>query len=295
MGGDGKKLYRYPQQNQIDLIHLIIRMELKELELKNGLPLLFNRTNMDTKPRRNVGLFYLIQLIYLSRINQKSIDMKKLFLLLPFLLLIGCSAPQKPPTTTHPEKQPSFMLNGKIKCEIYNETQFFSRIVTFDFVTEKDLKIIADTLKPKNKIIYFNIPELLGKGEEYAALVDGFPAVYKDFSKEKMLAKRSDNEKKEAEYSRSVGVEDKEFANNAFVISKEFVKQKLLSPKSADFPFMDFKFSNVIDNTIVIESYVDAKNSYGTEIRHNYTIKMKKIGSDWADSNSWQVISLDFN
>jgi len=192
-------------------------------------------------------------------------------------------------------KKTEFLLNGKIKCEIYNETQFFSRIVTFDFVTEKDLKIIADTLKPKNKIIYFHIPELLGKGDEYASIVDGFPAVYKDFDKKKMLEKRDEKEKKAAEYARSVGVVDKEFANNAFVISKEFVTQKLISPKSADFPFMDFKFSNVIDNTIVIESYVDAKNAYGTEIRHNYTIKMKKIGSDWADSNNWQVISLDFN
>lgn len=192
-------------------------------------------------------------------------------------------------------KKTEFMLDGKIKCELYNETEFFSRIATFEFVTEKDLKIIADTLKPKNKIIYFHIPELLGKGEEYASIVDGFPAVYKDFDKEKMLENRAAKDKKAAEYARSVGVEDREFANNAFVISKEFVTQKLLSPKSADFPFMDFKFSNVIDNTIVIESYVDAKNAYGTEIRHNYTIKMKKIGSDWADSNSWQVISLDFN
>lgn len=214
---------------------------------------------------------------------------------MPFVVLLSCSSPQKPSTLVQSEEQSYFMLNGKTKCEIYNETEFFSRIVTFEYVTEKDLKIIADTLKPKNKIIYFHIPELLGKGEEYASMVDGFPAVYKDFDKEKMLVRSAEKDKKAAEYSSSVGVDDKKFANNAFIISKDFVKQKLLSPKSADFPFLDFKYSNVIDNTIVIESYVDAKNSYGTEIRHNYTIKMKKIGSDWADSNNWQVISLEFN
>jgi hypothetical protein len=84
-------------------------------------------------------------------------------------------------------KKTEFLLNGTIKCEIYNETEFFSRIVTFEYVTEENLRIIADSLKPKNKIIYFHIPELLGKGEEYTSIVDGFLAVYKDFDKEKML------------------------------------------------------------------------------------------------------------
>lgn len=224
--------------------------------------------------------------------------MKKLILFIiaiVALIYIGKCSQEGNTKSNKENKKSEFLLNGKIKCEIYNETEFYSRIVTFDYVSEKDLKIIRDTLKPKNKIIYFHIPELLGKGEEYASLVDAIPVIYKDFNKEKMLAKKADKEKKDDEYTRLIGVSDKEFATNAFVISQEFVKQKLLSPKSADFPFMDYKYSNVIDNTIVIQSYVDAKNAYGTEIRHNYTIKMKKIGSDWADSNNWQVLSLDFN
>jgi hypothetical protein len=90
------------------------------------------------------------------------------------------------------------------------------------------------------------------------------------------------------------GITDEDFARKAFVISHDFIKAELLSPKSADFPLLDYKFSNVIDNTIVIESYVDAKNAFNAEVRHNYSIKLKKVGSDWSDVNSWKVISLKF-
>jgi hypothetical protein len=91
----------------------------------------------------------------------------------------------------------------------------------------------------------------------------------------------------------SSGMTDEDFAGKAFIISKVFVKDRLVSPKSADFPFLDYKFSNVTNNTIIIESYVDSENSYGSEVRSSYKIKLKLIGSDWGDEDNWEVISLD--
>jgi len=91
----------------------------------------------------------------------------------------------------------------------------------------------------------------------------------------------------------SSGMTDEEFARKAFIISKVFVKGRLVSPRSADFPFQDYKFSNVTNNTIVVESYVDSENAYGAEIRSNYKIRLKLIGSDWGDEDNWEVISLD--
>lgn len=87
---------------------------------------------------------------------------------------------------------------------------------------------------------------------------------------------------------------DEEFARKAFVISQDFVKRQLTSPKSADFPFLDYSYSSVIDNIVTIESYVDSKNSFNADIRSNYRIKLRFKGGDWSDVNNWTLISLDF-
>ena len=90
----------------------------------------------------------------------------------------------------------------------------------------------------------------------------------------------------------SSGMTDEESARKVFIICKVFVKGRLVSPISADFPFQDYKFSKVTNNTIVVESYVDSENEYGAEIRSNYKIRLKLIGSDWGDEDNWEVISL---
>lgn len=92
----------------------------------------------------------------------------------------------------------------------------------------------------------------------------------------------------------AAGVDDEGFANKAFVISKDFVTKQLKSPGTADFPFSDFVFSQVRDNTITIKSYVDSQNSFGALLRTNYVIQLKLIGGEWNDVNSWQVLSLKF-
>jgi hypothetical protein len=93
---------------------------------------------------------------------------------------------------------------------------------------------------------------------------------------------------------KATAISEKDFANRAYVISQSFVKQRLKSPKSADFSLMDFSYSKVNDNTITVKSYVDSQNDYGTEIRNNYVIVLKLIGNEWADATNWQMLNLTF-
>jgi hypothetical protein len=94
----------------------------------------------------------------------------------------------------------------------------------------------------------------------------------------------------------SSGMTSKDFASKAFTISQDFVKRNLKSPKSADFPLLDYSWSDLdeMDNIIIIKSYVDAQNAYGADIRQTYYTKLQFIGGDWSDINNWKLIDLQF-
>jgi hypothetical protein len=87
---------------------------------------------------------------------------------------------------------------------------------------------------------------------------------------------------------------DDVFARRAFIVSQDFVTENLKSPLTADFPFLDYGFTRIGSNQILIKSYVDAQNSFGATIRNHYFIKMKYKGGEWEDSNNWEVIDLRF-
>lgn len=217
--------------------------------------------------------------------------MKNLLLAIPLLLFLGCHTPKSP---SIPIEKSSFLLKGTINCKIIQKEEMYTRVQTDTFVKENDLKTIADSLKIKTTAIYFHIPNFGGRGEEYAALSGGFPSVYGGFDTNKLLNDKANKEQALNNNIKKYGIRDEDFARKAYVISQDFVKRELISPKSADFPLLDYKFSNVIENAIVIESYVDSKNSFGTEIRNNYTIKLKKVGNNWADIDCWSLVSLNF-
>lgn len=219
--------------------------------------------------------------------------MKKLNFIFTMFILFNCSNPTKQ-SVVIPETK-AFILNGKIKCEIIQETELYTRVLTEVILNEKDLRLITDSLNLSGKSVYYHIPGFTERGEEYAGFASNYMAVFGDFDTFKLKQNRTEKAVKEAEQIKRIGIRDEEFARKAFVISQDFVKAQLTFPKSADFPFLDYKFSNVIDNTIVIESYVDAKNAYNAEIRHNYSIKLKLVGSDWTTASSWKVISLEFD
>lgn len=62
-----------------------------------------------------------------------------------------------------------------------------------------------------------------------------------------------------------------------YYYSQRLVKEKLKSPKSAEFPSYSDNFAKKNGNTITISAYVDAENSFGVSIRTNYiaTIEVK--------------------
>lgn len=80
-------------------------------------------------------------------------------------------------------------------------------------------------------------------------------------------------------------------ASMAYIISQDCVKNKLKSPSTADFPFSDYK-SEVDSNNYIIQSYVDSQNGFGATIRSDWQVKLKYIGGDQADPNSWQLIDV---
>lgn len=62
-----------------------------------------------------------------------------------------------------------------------------------------------------------------------------------------------------------------------YYYSQRLVKEKLKSPKSAEFPSYSDSFAKKNGNTITISAYVDAENSFGANVRTNYaaTIEIK--------------------
>lgn len=76
---------------------------------------------------------------------------------------------------------------------------------------------------------------------------------------------------------------------DAYVMSQQFLKKRLKSPSSADFPFdYDGLFTKYIgDSTFVIAAYVDSQNSFGAMLRTNYNATVKN-----TDGDNWKLIEL---
>lgn len=85
---------------------------------------------------------------------------------------------------------------------------------------------------------------------------------------------------------------EQDFASKAFVISKNYIKQKIKTTATAEFPFMDFQSTSISPRIVEIRSYFDAQNSFGATVRTHYIIKMEQTGDDWASLISWEI--LDF-
>lgn len=82
----------------------------------------------------------------------------------------------------------------------------------------------------------------------------------------------------------------------AHIIAQNYVESVLKSPSTADFPTFDYQASNLGNHKYKIVSYVDAQNSFGAEIRSNYSVTLSYNGSgEWADSNNWTLHELVFN
>lgn len=76
----------------------------------------------------------------------------------------------------------------------------------------------------------------------------------------------------------------------AYFTGQEFVKRKLISPSSADFPHTGDKdvYITIMDECeFHIRGYVDANNAFGTTVRTNYSLLMEYSKQD----KKWYLIS----
>lgn len=78
----------------------------------------------------------------------------------------------------------------------------------------------------------------------------------------------------------------------AGVHCQAFVKQQLTNPSQADFPFLDQRSTKVADGHYIIESYVDAKNAFGGQVRSNYFCEVKWNGRERGDRGNWALMNL---
>lgn len=80
-----------------------------------------------------------------------------------------------------------------------------------------------------------------------------------------------------------------DYKYSAYNYSKDLVKEKLKSPSSADFPLYDESFVTKKGDTYTVIAYVDAKNSFGAEVRTNYVADVTFIN----DVPSGKVVIIE--
>lgn len=73
---------------------------------------------------------------------------------------------------------------------------------------------------------------------------------------------------------------------SAYVYSQDLVKQQLKSPKSASFPLYNKSFIIDKGDTILISAYVDADNSFGANVRVNYTATINLKNDEPVDGSA---------
>lgn len=72
-----------------------------------------------------------------------------------------------------------------------------------------------------------------------------------------------------------------------WVYTQYVVKQHLKSPKSADFPSINNATITRRSDSIIVQSYVDAENSFGANIRSNFTVVLS------ADAQKALSVSIE--
>lgn len=87
----------------------------------------------------------------------------------------------------------------------------------------------------------------------------------------------------------------KDRSDMAFIQCKHLVSERLKSPSTADFPFLDRDAWRFSDQTYVIKSYVDAQNSFGAMMRNNWYCKIQFVAGDDLDINNWRLLNISMS
>jgi hypothetical protein len=75
-------------------------------------------------------------------------------------------------------------------------------------------------------------------------------------------------------------------------MSKNFIKQDLNYPKSADFSMFDCSVENNSDGSYTILRKVGAKNAFGVESEFIYKVRLGYTGGIDVDIENWKLISI---
>ncbi len=92
------------------------------------------------------------------------------------------------------------------------------------------------------------------------------------------------------------GLDDRSIDHKSqyYVIAQEIVSNNLKSPKSADFPSLwsdEVKMKRNKD-MIIVQSYVDAQNSFGALVRNQWTVEFKILD---IDSFSYEIVYINID
>jgi len=83
--------------------------------------------------------------------------------------------------------------------------------------------------------------------------------------------------------------------HTAYIMMQQFVERRLKSPKSADFPYPFGEGGHthvkyVGNQKYSIDSWVDAQNAFGADIRTRFKGKVKQVGTE-----EWKLVELTFD
>jgi hypothetical protein len=93
--------------------------------------------------------------------------------------------------------------------------------------------------------------------------------------------------------------QERDMSIEACLFSQKIAKAHLKAPATAEFPncygtdLNEYRIrANKGGDTIVVEGYVDAQNSFGAKIRTRFEATMSRTGA--TGNNTWREISLSF-
>ena len=85
--------------------------------------------------------------------------------------------------------------------------------------------------------------------------------------------------------------EDKADAIDATVVCKKFVKDRIKTPATADFGGFESGNKDIAPGqSYTVSAYVDAQNSFGANVRNNFTCKVRYDGG-----GSFSLVNLSFS
>lgn len=83
-----------------------------------------------------------------------------------------------------------------------------------------------------------------------------------------------------------------DYSAMAHIKCNDYVKERLKAPGSADFPFFADRATKISDNHYIIESHVEAQNSFGAKLRQDYYCDIELVGEYSGSNNSWSLKEL---